>query len=172
MLSIDIGKKNCGYCVLTGKDLMFDVIEITGSTDEELVDSMTSFLSDVVKEYSIKELIIERQVKANTWAVKYETIFNTLAVLYGIHVIKFPALHKFKKLQIEFDTEKKAHKKLSVQMCKNYLANRYPGLLKVFYMYKKQDDLADCIIQLMVVKYEQANKLELLSELCQRIIVE
>lgn len=164
-LSIDIGLKHLGYSILTDKGLIFDIfnIEDTYSKDKRLkkINSvpvqrsyvLNTFLTDIIKEYSIERIVVERQYQENVAAMEimYSIISLCITKIPLDALIVYDPKKKFTDLHLKYSTKKKEHKKLSICVCREKLNTLYPHLLDEFEAHRKKDDIADSIIMNLLV---------------------
>ena len=167
ILSIDIGVKNLAYAIITYPAITFDVIDI--SKPNNAVDRcrlIQKLIGNIIKENNVSDVVIEKQVPQNTVAMELMYSIITLALNFTSHIYLFDPKEKFTYLDLEYDTKNKAHKKLSVNIARNFLKfveEDYFDSWNSFQMpynfekYKKQDDIADAINQGIV--YGLKNKL-------------
>ena len=159
-LSIDIGIRHLGYSILTNEGLIFDIfnIEDTYNKDPKLkkLNSvpvqrayvLNQFLTDIIEEYSIERIIVERQVQTNTVAMEimYSIISLCITKIPLDALIIYDPKKKFTDLHLKYSIKNKEHKKLSINVCREKLAQLYPALLPSFEKHKKKDDIADSIL--------------------------
>ena len=161
MLSIDIGIHNLGWCVWNKEDMVFGLYDIDANlpfNDDVVVSRVSvinSFVKEIFTEYpSISVVVIERQVNVNTMAM--ELMYALTATVYNFckKIVIFDPKLKFTTLSLKYSTQNKAHKKLSVAIVRNYLANERSHLLPLFDCNKKRDDVADAILMLLVLVFK------------------
>ena len=158
ILSIDIGVKNLAYAIITFPAVTFDVIDISKTKDAiERCRLINRYIGNIIKENSIDTVVIEKQFLGNTVAMELMYSIITLALTLDRRVHLFDPKEKFVYLDLEYNTKNKAHKKLSVNIARNFLKNfenKYScfmfQMLYNFEKYKKQDDIADAINQGLV----------------------
>ncbi len=159
-LSIDIGIRHLGYSILTNEGLIFDIFDIedTYNRDPKLkkLNSipvqrayvLDQFLTDIIEKYSIERIIVERQVQTNIVAMEimYSIISLCITKIPLDALIIYDPKKKFTDLHLKYSTKNKEHKKLSINVCREKLAQLYPSLLPSFDKHKKKDDIADSIL--------------------------
>lgn len=159
-LSIDVGTRHLGYSILTNEGLIFDIFDIedTYNRDPKLkkLDSipvqrayvLDQFLTDIIEKYSIERIIVERQVQTNIVAMEimYSIISLCITKISLDALIIYDPKKKFTDLHLKYSTKNKEHKKLSINVCREKLAQLYPALLPSFEKHKKKDDIADSIL--------------------------
>jgi hypothetical protein len=110
-----------------------------------------------VKTFDVNTLVIERQTALNPvcFALMYAfcTAFKSkdggkLDVNEPKVIIADP-LDKFRKLKVKPDTTHKRHKKLSSDLVKQFMS---PEQLEKYATFKKQDDIADAVLQAITLK--------------------
>lgn len=159
-LSIDIGIRHLGYSILTDEGLIFDIFDIedTYNHDPKLkkLNSvpvqrayvLNQFLTDIIEKYAIERIIVERQVQTNTVAMEimYSIISLCITKIPLDALIIYDPKKKFTDLHLKYSTKNKEHKRLSINVCREKLAQLYPALLPSFEKHKKKDDIADSIL--------------------------
>ena len=167
ILSIDIGVKNLAYAIITYPAITFDVIDI--SKPNNAVDRcrlIQDLIGNIIKENHVSYVVIEKQFSQNTVAMELMYSIITIAITLTGNAYLFDPKEKFTYLDLEYDTKNKAHKKLSVDIARNFLKNLEEDHFDSwntfqmpynFEKYKKQDDIADAINQGMI--YGLKNKL-------------
>ena len=166
-LSIDIGIRHLGYSILTDEGLIFDIFDIedTYNKDPKLkkLNSvpvqrayvLNQFLTNIIEEYSIERIIVERQVQTNTVAMEimYSIISLCITKIPLDALIIYDPKKKFTDLHLKYSTKNKEHKKLSINVCREKLAQLYPALLPSFEKHKKKDDIADSILMNLLTNH-------------------
>ena len=162
-LSIDIGIRHLGYSILTEDGLTFGLFDIVDAykSDPELKAVkhvavqrawvLNRFLSRLIKEHKIKQVIVERQVQTNTVAMELVHTIVGICVAWIPKIIIFDPKKKFTMMHVKYSTKNKAHKKLAVSMCREALEKLYPDLVTDFDQHDKQDDIADSILMNLLV---------------------
>lgn len=174
ILSVDLGIHNIGYAIYTISDdkLQFGLYDIDSNltaSDRKanVVVTRTKyiymFVSNVFKQYPIDTVIIERQVNNNTMAM--ELMYSLTACVYNFckDIVIFDPKLKFTSLGLTYNTKNKAHKKLSINIVKNYITKYYPDLLSSFEDNSKQDDISDAV--LMIFTHINKNNVEALMKI-------
>ena len=164
-LSIDIGLKHLGYSILTDKGLIFDIFDIENAyTKDKRLKKINSvpvqrsyvlnvFLTDIINEYSIERIIVERQFQENVAAMElmYSIIALCITKIPLDALIVYDPKKKFTDLHLKYSTKNKEHKKLSINVCREKLSALYPHLLDAFEAHRKKDDIADSILMNLLV---------------------
>ena len=167
IVSIDLGIKNLGYSLISytkfGKlsfdDIkidfgIFNIAEILNKKENIVVgrcNALHDFFCDVVeKGYEIDFVIIERQVSRNTMAMELMYATTAIALFHCQDIIIFDPKNKFNKLNIEYSTESKKHKKQSSNYARNLIRKKYEEHLSKFDSYEKKDDISDSLNQCFV----------------------
>lgn len=167
ILSIDLGIKNLGYSLISythyGKlsfeDLHIDfgIFNIADNLTKKTnivvgrCNTLHDFFCDIVEDgYVIDFVIIERQVSRNTMAMELMYATTAIAMFHCSDIIIFDPKNKFNKLDIEYSTESKKHKKQSTNYARNLIMKKYEDLLPTFDSYEKKDDISDSLNQAFV----------------------
>lgn len=114
------------------------------------VAMQTFFNGIALNHVSIDYVIIERQVTTNVCAMELMYAATSQALNHTDNVIIFDPKLKFTKLNVEYDTKNKAHKRLSASFAKQLLTNKYPDKIGLLDESKKKDDMSDAINQAFV----------------------
>ena len=159
-LSIDIGKRNLGYSLLSPEGLLFDLfdIEVEGKKYgrvSEVVKRcavLKDFLECMCKEHNVQEIIIERQVPTNVICMElmYSLVSLSMSYFPMDCITIFDPKCKFTKIGKEYSTRGKEHKKLSVELIREHLREKFPEEVEKFESYAKKDDIADSLLMLLV----------------------
>jgi hypothetical protein len=164
-LSIDIGIRHLGYSILNGDGLIFDIFDIEGtikkdpklkklnSVPVQRAYVLNQFLTEIVDKYSIERIIVERQVQTNTVAMElmYSIISLCITKIPLEALIIYDPKKKFTDLHLKYSTKNKAHKRLSISVCREKLSQLYPVLVNDFDSHSKKDDIADSILMNLLV---------------------
>jgi hypothetical protein len=166
ILSIDLGVKNLGYSIISyskfGKlsfedlTLKFGIFNIAENIPKKnnvvtgRCNALHTFFNDIAETYTIDFVIIERQVSRNTMAMELMYATTAIALFHCPDVIIFDPKSKFSKLDIEFSTEKKKHKKQSSEFARNLIKNKFNETIDEFDSYEKKDDISDSLNQCFV----------------------
>ena len=178
IISIDIGVKNLAIVIITNYKNKFEEINIKFNlinlndynyNSDSIIINRCFVISNIFKElsakYNIQQVVIERQVIQNTVANRLLYSIITSALNYTDNIIIFNPLDKFIKLDIKYTTKNKSHKKLSIDLIKNFLYNIDNDTLITFNSFVKKDDLADALLQVLIVIAENNNKINELREM-------
>ena len=178
IISIDIGVKNLAVVIITNYKNNLEVINIKFNlinlndynyNSDSIIINRCLAISNIFKElsarYNIQKVVIERQVVQNTVANRLLYSIITAALNYTDNIIIFNPLDKFIKLDIKYTTKNKSHKKLSIDLIKNFLYNIGNESLISFNSFVKKDDLADALLQVLVVIAENNSQLIELREM-------
>lgn len=164
-LSIDIGIRHLGYSILTNDGLMFDIFDMEATIKKDpKIKKLNSvpvqrayvlnhFLTEIIEKHSIERIIVERQVQTNTVAmeVMYSIISLCITKIPLDALIIYDPKKKFTDLHLQYSTKNKAHKKLSINVCREKLERLYPSLVDSFDAHSKKDDIADSILMNLLV---------------------
>ena len=143
------------------EDMVFGLYDVDAnlpSNDDVVVSRVAvinSFVKEIFTEYpSISMVVIERQVNVNTMAMELMYALTATVYNYCKEIVIFDPKLKFTTLSLKYSTQNKAHKKLSVAIVHNYLAQNRPHLLPLFDNNKKRDDIADAVLMLLVLAFQ------------------
>ena len=164
-LGIDIGKNNLGYCLFNGKDIRFnifnsekhltrDIQKKYGSVIFARIKIFNDFVLQLIKNYDISYVIIEKQVQKNIIAKNIESCLCTLFIAYGINVKIYDPKNKFRYLNPEYNSKKKEHKKI-VQTYAKTILKTYGYPLNYFNQFSKKDDISDAMCMAVFSWYEK-----------------
>ena len=178
IISIDIGVKNLAVVIITNyknslknisiKFNLYNLNDFNYNSNSIIVDrclAISNIFKDISTKYNIQKVIIERQVIQNTVANRLLYSLITAALNYTENIIIFNPLDKFIKLDIKYSTKNKSHKKLSIDLIKNFLYNIDVESLILFNSFVKKDDLADALLQALIIIAESNNQLLELREM-------
>ena len=164
ILSIDLGIKNLGYAIISFKAersltfsdfvISFGTYNLDSTMDHkrnhmtERCKAMHEFFKSITSQTTFDQVIIEKQVDKSPMNMSLMIAATTCAYQYTDKVMLFEPRLKFTRVDIEYSTVKKAHKRLSVELARNILQYNPEAeeLKKAFDGYRKQDDIADAII--------------------------
>ena len=166
IVSIDLGIKNLGYSLITYKklgklsfddiEIKFDIFNIAENLTKKTnvvvgrCNALHDFFCDIAEKYIIDFVIIERQVSRNTMAMELMYATTSIAMFHCSDIIIFDPKNKFNKLNIEYSTESKKHKKQSSKYARNLIMKKFESLLPTFDSYPKKDDISDSLNQCFV----------------------
>ena len=165
VLSIDIGTKNFGYCIIqyyssnlsnpsSHFKYSFNTIEI-GTNIQSRYTILKKFLKKVTDTYELSYIFIEKQVRQNTVAMCVMYMLYSMCCEYvPKECIKlFVPLQKFKVFSLPFSCKNKKHKKLSVMYAENFLWNTNEKAYEKLQGFKKKDDVCDALNQCICSMY-------------------
>lgn len=145
-LSIDIGKKNLGWSLIKGNQLedfgLFDIESNLKVKDTNMLGRNRVLIEWFNSFKDLTKLVIEKQVINNVVAMCIQSCLITLGLNNKIEVICYDPKNKFKN--IKYDSKKKEHKKIIINMALEYLND--DDKLKLM-SYSKKDDISDAIVQ-------------------------
>ena len=145
LLSIDVGQKNLGVCLLenNGNISRWCVHELNKDT---LSTSIINVL-DLYKD-EVNQCIIEKQPSKNIKMRVIEGMIHMYFTLKQISVISYSAKHKLKDISMNLKGKSnyRERKKQAIKITFNLLkdSNLWESYFK---NHKKKDDLADCYLQ-------------------------
>ena len=149
ILSFDIGVKNLALAVIEYPQISFKLNDISKAKDAlDRCRTVQELMRDVKE--NVTAVVIEKQYPTNTVAMELMYSIISFALSFTDNIYLFPPKEKFDFLGLEYTTKNKAHKKLSVELAKKFLARNYPPLYQEFCRYSKQDDIADALNQALV----------------------
>lgn len=167
LLSIDVGQKNLGICVVeeTGNIHTWNVCDLS---KDKLVVSLVNVLENYTD--NITECIIEKQPNRN---LKMRVIEGMILMFYTLKQIKvssYSAKYKLKQvsnLYLKGKHNYRERKKQAILITTNLLENK--PWLEFFKTHKKKDDLADSYLQALsylnieLPKFDFDNKKEIVQ---------
>lgn len=148
VLSIDIGTKNLALVVIecrTYRCVYSEIINVDANHKKSTniinhrIEKIKSSIYSIKDRYTIVTVIIEKQVNKNGVAMCLMYSIATFAYEITNNVVIFDPKNKFKVNGLNYTTENRAHKRLSIEIAKLFsdAVNKYD----------KQDDVADAINQ-------------------------
>lgn len=179
IVSIDIGIENLAVVVMTDYNnslsditLQFDLYNLNNYCGRNKIiisrcNAVKSIIKTISQNYIIDKIIIERQVQQNTiaYSMMYGIVSIALFSVSSEDIIIFDPKNKFTSLGISYTTKNKEHKKLSISLINNFLTNIKSKSLLSFNVLVKKDDVADAILQALVVISEANDTMKLLRYL-------
>lgn len=166
IISIDLGIKNLGYSVISyskiGKlnfsdiKINFGIYDISKCIPKKVnvvngrCAALFKFFADIIENFTVDTVIIERQVSRNVMAMELMYATTAIAMFYCDDVVIFDPKNKFNKLNIEYSTESKKHKKQSSSYARNLIESEFSDMLNEFDSYSKKDDISDSLNQCFV----------------------
>lgn len=163
VISIDLGIKNLGYTTfryypsngqtLAGMSAEFGLWNCTEkvrgrvSVVESRCQRIREFFETVVGDDIVDHVIIERQVDRNVMAMGLMYACYATALGYTNSVVVFDPKEKFVKLNVEYSTHNKDHKKQSVEYADKLICKWWADQIDMYRVEKKKDDIADSMNQ-------------------------
>lgn len=152
-LAIDVGRRNMGFAIYDRHTIKFGLFDIEqqikidnikGDAPSKRVKVLLKWFKNLIKNYHIVEVVVEKQVKQNGVAMQIENILLTLACENDIHFKIYDPKNKFQYIPIEFISKIKEHKKISIHYALNIIYNLNQSL-EYFITFDKKDDISDAI---------------------------
>tara|TARA_B110000008_G_C16969092_1_gene563197 strand:- start:1849 stop:2430 length:582 start_codon:yes stop_codon:yes gene_type:complete len=190
LLSIDVGIRNLAYVIIRVNDiddheiLKWDVLELIEPHEKAntaqntcIGKSLCNQFDAILPEFDISLVLIENQIGQN--AIKMKTIQGMINMYFVMRdyeisrIINYNAVHKLKPfLGNHVKTTYAQRKKLSKQITKTLCETYYGHCMIEFYSsYKKQDDLADCLLQALDYIQKQGKLTSSFYEVVQEFIM-
>ena len=164
-LAIDVGKKNMGFAIYDRHSIKFGLFNIEeqmkidklkGDAPSKRIKVLLKWFKNLIKQYHIVELVVEKQVKNNGIAMQIENVLLTLACENDIHFKIYDPKNKFQYIPVEFASEKKEHKKISIHYALNIIYNLGQNL-DYFTSFTKKDDISDAICMAVMSREPDEN---------------
>lgn len=171
-LAIDVGKRNLGYALYNGNIIKFDLFDITATMDKYRFPKNTDlpskrakiivdWFNNLINNHNIVELVVEQQVNKNIVCMNIQNFLMALAAEHNVHFKIYNPKNKFQYIPIEFASEKKEHKKISIHYALNIIHNL--GLsINHFKSYSKKDDISDAICMAVMSREMNADTIRYL----------
>ena len=167
VLSIDVGIKNLGMCILdsdTEKILYWDVREITSGYVQ--CKHVIKLFDELLKDHNVDEVIIEKQPNRNVRMRVIETMIHMYMNIKEIKSVAYSSKHKLfgqggnLKGKKNYNERKKRSISIVLYLMKGSNYEEY------FNVSRKKDDLADSYLQVLSylsikipeVRYNEKNK--------------
>jgi Poxvirus A22 protein len=150
MLSIDVGIKNLGLCVMlpTKKIRYWNVDGVPPMHSDGLFRTMKKHMDERREEFEcVEKVLIERQPDKNKGIKSIEHFLHTYFLCLEKDVIIWDARHKIPDVVGPGKVQYRLRKKASVDRCREFLLEHNPEWLSFFDESKKKDDLADTVMQ-------------------------
>lgn len=151
LLSFDVGTKNLAYCKIRKDDhgicdWNVCAVPYNGTNIPKVVE----FLKNTFDTTDLTTVLVEKQPARNPKMRVIENVLLTYFATVGVPtVVSYSAKHKLGSTgkTMRGKTNYTMRKKMSVIMIKSYLQKTNDVQLEYFLKHKKQDDLADCLLQ-------------------------
>ena len=158
LLSIDIGKKNLGYCLYGGDVFEFGNLNITAYLKQHKLKEnlhnrnliIIKYIDELRKHFEIKTLVVEQQIMHNVVAMCLQSCLSSYCICNKLDYIQFHAASKFTFTGDKYNSKTKEHKKLAVAYAKRIIAKLNPKKLETFAQHRKQDDIGDAICMALI----------------------
>ena len=167
IISIDIGIKNFAYVVINSDDDSSGVCKIEDWNIVELCDKNTNAskvdlievsetmkekFSEIFENNYFDMILIENQIGRNAIRMK---MLQGMVVMYFImigyskeSILNYNAINKLKNfMKGKQKTTYQERKKMSKDICKGLVENKFTNMNELYNKSKKKDDLADCLLQ-------------------------
>ena len=162
ILAIDIGRVNMGYALYNGEHIKFDLFNIESHLNTKLIRKygrvlsrtkiLCEWLNELIKNFDIKLIVVEKQVMKNTVAKNLENAISVISIYNDINFKTYDPKNKFKYLHERFNAKKKEHKRIAEHYALNIIRN-FGYSTDHYYEFKKKDDISDAIC-MAVFTYE------------------
>lgn len=159
ILSIDIGKKNLGWCVYSNDDIQFGLFDIEKHIIKKNMFNrnicLIEWFNKMIDERGqFDKVIIEKQVVQNVVAMCIQSCLITISkiLLKDSIIICFDPKRKF--VGITYNAKKKEHKKIIIDIARTEL--KLKNKLNNFESFKKKDDISDAIV-MAKIEFENNN---------------
>ena len=158
LLSIDIGKKNLGYC-LYGHDVFeFGILNITAYLKQHKLKEnlhnrnliIVKYIDELRKAFNIKTVVVEQQIMHNVVAMCLQSCLSCYCVCNKLEYVQFHAASKFTFTGDKYNSKTKEHKQLAINYAKRIISKLNPKKLETFAQYRKQDDIGDAICMALI----------------------
>lgn len=171
-LAIDVGVRNLGYAIYNGNIVKFDLFDIVETmktykfpknTDlpSKRAKVIVDWFKDLINKYNIVELVVEQQVNKNIVCLCIQNFLIALAAEHSVHFKIYNPKNKFQYIPVEFISNKKEHKKISVHYALNIIYNL--GLsINHFKEFPKKDDISDAICMAVMSRETSADTIRYL----------
>lgn len=160
ILSIDIGKKNMGFCLFDGSELIFGLFDIDSNTTmknmlgRNLV--LVQWFRRIFEQHeNIHIVVIEKQVVNNVVAMCIQSsIISIVSTMRpDVDIICYDPKNKFVYTNDHYNSKAKEHKKLSIKYAESILKYLRHDL-EYFRSFHKQDDISDAIVMAFIIQSE------------------
>uniref|UniRef100_A0A6C0F788 Mitochondrial resolvase Ydc2 catalytic domain-containing protein n=1 Tax=viral metagenome TaxID=1070528 RepID=A0A6C0F788_9ZZZZ len=170
--SFDVGIKNLAFAIITnGKIIDWQLIDLHSKNQEALCKELVETLDKYPNLLECNIALIEKQPSRNNKMRIVEALLHSYFIIKGVtspesnitKSIIYSAKHKLGAHTHKGSTGYRERKKLSITRCKHYLeqTNQDEKFINLFSKSKKQDDLADSLLQ--ALSFEKNHVFETLS---------
>lgn len=148
LLSIDVGIRNLGVCLMDGKKIKhWDATGIPPLQQGGIFPSLLTHLRDRPWVLESTHVLIEKQPDKNRTMKSVEHFLHTYFLVHDKNVQAYDARHKIPDVVGPGRAMYIKRKKASVDRCTEFLKEHNPERLSWFLAQKKKDDLADTVMQ-------------------------
>jgi hypothetical protein len=158
-LSIDVGTKNCGYCLIdlvSRRIMRWGLMSVSWTHADDLCGNLVRVLdAEAFPTTGIDRVIVERQPGRNKTMLRVEAYLSMYFASKGLRVTTYHAGNKLKDTGMEnhgrtagdYRLRKKASTELSVNFIEEDRQRHDPAALRNFERARKKDDMADALTQ-------------------------
>lgn len=162
ILTIDIGIKNLAIAYALKEEQNLKIIDIdlftlNGKNPIEIILELKIIFMNIFNKYPNEnwKIYIEKQINKNVKA--FGIMYGILGIISNLNnfiIELFDPINKFSNINVEYNSNKKEHKKLSIEMAKTRLIKyeEYNILSKLDH-FNKKDDISDCINMIYTIVY-------------------
>lgn len=150
LLSIDVGIRNLGMCLMNSDDrriLHWDATGIPPQHESGLFPSLKTHFKDRPWVLEASRVIVEKQPDKNRTMKSVEHFIHAYFLVHDKDVRVYDARHKIPDVVGPGRAQYLKRKKASVIRCTDFLREVNPEWLDWFLSQKKKDDLADSVMQ-------------------------
>ena len=167
IISIDIGIKNFAYVVINSDDNSsgeckiedWNIVELcdksTNASKVDLIEvgeTMKQKFSEIFENNYFDMILIENQIGRN--AIRMKMLQGMVAMYFIMigyskeSILNYNAINKLKNfMKGKQKTTYQERKKMSKDICKGLVENKFTNMNELYNKSKKKDDLADCLLQ-------------------------
>jgi hypothetical protein len=148
LLSIDVGIRNLGICLMDEKKIKhWDASGIPPKHDDGLYKSLLVHMKDRPWVLDSTHVLVEKQPDKNKTMKSVENFLHAYFLINGKHVEVYDARHKIPDVVGPGREMYRKRKQASVDRCLEFIKDTNPEWVDWFSAQKKKDDLADTVMQ-------------------------